>query len=115
MLALRGRRGFLMKKKFKSMDPIFFAFCTDRGPLSLNIFLEKNIRFAHPYKKFVSEITDYLCFRADMDPKTKIFGLHVKFPKKKGCKKKLFFLTNIHEKRQTIFSISIFGHIYEDK
>ena len=81
------------------MDPIFFAFCTARGPLSLNIFLEKNIRFGHPYKKFVSEKIDYWCFRADMGPKTIIFGLHVKFPKKISLQKKIIFLTNIHEKR----------------
>ena len=91
MLALRGRRGFLIKKKFKSMDPIFFDFCTARGPLSLNIFSEKNIRFGHPYKKFVSEKIDYWCFRADMGPKTIIFGLHVKFPKKISLQKKIIF------------------------
>jgi len=39
------------------MDPIFFAFCEARGPLSLNIFLEKNIRFGHPYKKFGTKIS----------------------------------------------------------
>ena len=53
MLALRGRRGFSKKndkKKLKSMDPIFFAFCEAQGSLCLNIFLEKNIRFGHPYK-----------------------------------------------------------------
>ena len=94
MLALRGRRGFSKKndkKKLKSMDPIFFAFCEARGPLSLNIFLEKNIRFGHPYKKFVREKIDYWCFRADIGPKTIIFGLHVKFPKIISLQKKIIF------------------------
>ena len=93
------------------MDPIFFAFCTARGPLSLKICLEKNIRFAHPYKKFVSEKINYWCFRADIGPETIIFGLHVKSPKKIS----LFFLTNIHEKRLKKRFFSIFGHIFEDK
>ena len=94
MRALRGRGRFLKKKtrkKNKVDGSYFFAFCTDRGPLSLNIFLEKNIRFAHPYKKFVSEKIDYWCFRADMGPKTIIFGLHVKFPKKISLQKKIIF------------------------
>jgi hypothetical protein len=85
MLALRSRMGFLKKnhkKKIKVDGSYFFDFCEARGPLCLNIFLEKNIRFAHPHKKFVSEKIDYWCFRADIDPKTIIFGLHVKFPKK---------------------------------
>jgi hypothetical protein len=89
------------------MDPIFFAFCTARGPLSLNIFLEKNIRFGHPYKKFVSEKIDCWCFRADMGPKTIIFGLHVKFPKKISLQKKIIFSDKYSWKKaqKTIFSI----------
>ena len=57
MLALRGIRGFSKKIiiKLKLMDPSFFSFHVARGPLSLNIYLEKNLRYGHPYKKFVSE------------------------------------------------------------
>jgi hypothetical protein len=53
MPALRDRGGFLIKE------------------------LDKNL-----YKKFLSGKIDYWCFRADIGPKTIIFGLHVKFPKK---------------------------------
>ncbi len=71
MPALRDRGGFLIKE------------------------LDKNL-----YKKFLSGKIDYWCFRADIGPKTIIFGLHVKFPKKnyffwqifmKKCSKNVFF------------------------
>ena len=91
------------------LHSIFFAFCTARGPLSLKICLEKNNRFGHLYKKFLSGKIDYWCFRANIGPKTIIFGLHVKFPKKN-----YFFNKYSWTKLKKRFFF-IFGHIYEDK
>ena len=42
-----------------------------------------------PYKKFRSEKIDFRCFRAIIHPKIKIFGTHVKFPKKIRLEKKI--------------------------
>ena len=68
MRGLRGRTFF--KKKQKKLKKI-----------------KKNKKLKNPYKKFKREKIDFGCFRALMHPKSKIFGIHVKFLEKISLEK----------------------------
>ena len=55
-------------------------------------------------------------FGADVGPKTKIFGLHVKFHKIISLQKNHFFANKyLRKKSQKTFFFPIISHIYEDK
>ena len=68
------------KKNRRPRPPIFFAFCIAQSQLSLKIYLQKVLELMNPYKKFISENTEFRYFRAIMHPEIIIFGEHVKFP-----------------------------------
>jgi hypothetical protein len=110
MRALRGRGRFLKKKdkkKNKSMDPIFFAFYIADDLISWNKNEKNKKKLKDPYKKFRGEKIDLRCFRAIIYPKIKIFGLHVKFPKKISLEKKIIFFVEFSCKRvkKTFFTV----------
>ena len=70
----------LIKENLRPRPPIFFAFCIAQSQLSLKIYLQKVLELMNPYKKFISENTEFRYFRAIMHPEIIIFGEHVKFP-----------------------------------
>ena len=64
----------LKKKKLRPRPPSFFFSYIAQSLLSLKIYLRKVLELLYPYKKFMSENTEFRCFRAYMHPKIKIFG-----------------------------------------
>ena len=94
MLALRGRRRFLKKtpkKNIKAETSYFFAFYIACDLISWNKNELKKKKLKDPYEKSRGEKIDFRCFRAFIHPKIKIFGRHVKFPKKIRLEKKIIF------------------------
>jgi hypothetical protein len=89
------------------MDPIFFAFYIADDLISWNKNVKNKKKLGDPYKKSRGEKTDFRCFRAITYPKIKIFGLHVKFPKKISLEKKIIFFVEYSCKRvkKTFFTV----------